>query len=52
MKAVRKDFKKISVASLGDYTEKIIDQFDDKTDALNNRVFKVESEVKSLSRQQ
>ncbi|WP_010531392.1 hypothetical protein [Lentibacillus jeotgali] len=40
------------VASLGDYTEKIIDHFDDKTDALNNRVFKVESEMKSLSRQQ
>ncbi|SFD68681.1 hypothetical protein SAMN05216238_103154 [Lentibacillus persicus] len=40
------------VASVGDYTEKIIDHFDDKTDVLNNRVFKVESEVKNLSRQQ
>ncbi|WP_017754150.1 hypothetical protein [Calidifontibacillus oryziterrae] len=39
------------VDSLGLYTERIIDHVDDKTEVLNKRVFKVESEIERLSRQ-
>lgn len=39
------------IVSLGDYTEKITEHVDDKTEALNKRVYKVESEIERLSRQ-
>ncbi|MGM0875280.1 MAG: hypothetical protein ACQEWV_10840 [Bacillota bacterium] len=39
------------IDSLGAYTEKIVDHVDDKTEVLNKRVFKVESEIERLSRQ-
>jgi len=39
------------VDSLGLYTEKIVQHVDNKTEVLNKRVFKVESEIERLSRQ-
>ncbi|MEI2665785.1 hypothetical protein [Rossellomorea sp. LJF3] len=39
------------VDSLGSYTEKIVDHLDDKTQALNKRVYNVESEIERLSKQ-
>ncbi|OIJ20769.1 hypothetical protein BKP45_08190 [Anaerobacillus alkalidiazotrophicus] len=39
------------IDSLGSYTEKIVEHVDDKTEVLNKRVFKVESEIERLSRQ-
>ncbi|WP_416828240.1 hypothetical protein [Ectobacillus polymachus] len=33
------------VDSLGLYTEKIVDHIDDKTEVLNKRVYKVETEI-------
>jgi hemerythrin-like domain-containing protein len=39
------------VDSLGAYTEKIVEHVDDKTEVLNKRVFKVESDIERLSRQ-
>jgi hemerythrin-like domain-containing protein len=39
------------VDSLGMYTEKIVEHVDNKTEVLNKRVFKVESEIERLSRQ-
>ncbi|MBD1380368.1 hypothetical protein IC621_09005 [Bacillus sp. IB182487] len=39
------------IDSLGAYTERIVDYVDDKTEVLNKRVFKAESEIESLSRQ-
>lgn len=39
------------IESLGTYTEKISGHVDDKTEVLNKRVYKVESEIERLSRQ-
>lgn len=39
------------IESLGTYTEKITEHVDDKTEVLNRRVYKVESEIERLSRQ-
>ncbi|MBT2641952.1 hypothetical protein J7I80_06930 [Bacillus sp. ISL-41] len=39
------------VDSLGFYTDKIVEHIDDKTEALNKRVYKVETEIERLSRQ-
>lgn len=39
------------IESLGDYTDKITEYVDDKTGALNKRVFLVETEIERLSRQ-
>lgn len=39
------------IDSLGSYTEKIVEHVDDKTEALNKRVYKVESEIERLNRQ-
>jgi hemerythrin-like domain-containing protein len=39
------------IDSLGSYTEKIVDHLDDKTQALNKRVYNVESEIERLSKQ-
>jgi len=39
------------VDSLGTYTDKIVDHIDDKTEVLNKRVYKVETEIERLSRQ-
>ncbi|MCP3739974.1 hypothetical protein [Rossellomorea sp. BNER] len=39
------------IDSLGAYTEKIVDHVDNKTEVLNKRVFKVESEIERISRQ-
>ncbi|MFP5115909.1 hypothetical protein ACSU64_26710 [Bacillaceae bacterium C204] len=39
------------VQSLGDYTEKMIQYTDDKTSALNKRIFRVETEIEKILRQ-
>lgn len=39
------------IDSLGAYTEKIVEHVDDKTAALNERVFKVETDIQRISRQ-
>lgn len=39
------------VDSLGLYTDKIVEHIDDKTEALNKRVYKVETEIERLSKQ-
>ncbi len=39
------------VDSLEFYTDKIVEHIDDKTEALNKRVYKVETEIERLSRQ-
>jgi chaperonin cofactor prefoldin len=38
------------VDSLGSYTEKIVDYVDNKTEALNKRVFTVETDIQRLFR--
>jgi chromosome segregation ATPase len=44
-------FQKNLVESLGTYTDKIIDHIDNRTEALNKRVYKVEADIEKLSRQ-
>ncbi|WP_144548504.1 TolC family protein [Bacillus sp. X1(2014)] len=39
------------IQSLGDYNEKMIQYPDDKTSALNKRIFRVETEIEKLLRQ-
>jgi len=39
------------IESLGDYTEKIVIHFDNKTDALNKRVYSIETDIQGLNRQ-
>ncbi|MBW8349160.1 hypothetical protein K0H71_06765 [Bacillus sp. IITD106] len=39
------------VDSIGLYTDHIVDYIDDKTEVLNKRVYKAESEIERLSRQ-
>jgi exonuclease VII small subunit len=39
------------IQSLGDYTEKMIQYTDDKTSALNKRIYHVETEIEKLIRQ-
>ncbi|PLS02447.1 hypothetical protein [Neobacillus cucumis] len=38
------------IQSIGDHTEKMIQYTDDKTDALNKRLFNVETEIEKLLR--
>ena len=47
LQSLQKNF----VDSLGMYTEKIVGHVEDKTEALNKRVYKVESEIERLNRQ-
>lgn len=39
------------IDSLGAYTEKIVEHVDDKTAALNRRVYNVETDIQRISRQ-
>ncbi|ESU33510.1 hypothetical protein G3A_06210 [Bacillus sp. 17376] len=39
------------IASLGLYTDKIVEHFDASTEVLNKRVYKAETEIERLSRQ-
>ncbi|RUQ30595.1 hypothetical protein ELQ35_06355 [Peribacillus cavernae] len=39
------------VVSISEYTEKIVDYVDDKTEALNKRVYQVETDLQRLSKQ-
>jgi hypothetical protein len=39
------------IQSIGDYTEKMIQYTEDKTSALNKRIFRVETEIEKLLRQ-
>ncbi|OEH93819.1 hypothetical protein [Bacillus solimangrovi] len=39
------------IENLGTYTEKIAEHVDNKTEVLNKRIYKVESEIERLSRQ-
>jgi hypothetical protein len=47
----KKDYKKTSFLSLGEYTDKIVNHFDNKTEALNKRVYAVETEIQRLIKQ-
>lgn len=40
------------IASLGLYTDKIVEHFDASSEVLNKRVYKVETEIERLNRQQ
>jgi chromosome segregation ATPase len=51
LKNEQKENHKSVIRYLGDYSEKIINHFDDKTDALNKRVFAVETELQRLTKQ-
>jgi uncharacterized phage infection (PIP) family protein YhgE len=51
LKNEQKENHKSVIRYLGDYSEKITDHFDNKTDALNKRVFAVETELQRLSKQ-
>jgi histidinol dehydrogenase len=51
LEAGQKKLEKNLIESLGTYTEKITEHHDDKTEVLNKRVFRVESEIERLSRQ-
>ena len=48
---IGKGFLENLVESLGLYTDRIVDHIDDKTEVLNKRVYKVETEIERLSRQ-
>jgi chromosome segregation ATPase len=54
IKEIKEDqdsFQKNIIISLGEYTDKITQYVDDKTEALNKRVFTVETEIQRLTRQ-
>jgi uncharacterized phage infection (PIP) family protein YhgE len=51
LKNEQKENHKSVIRYLGDYSEKITDHFDHKTDALNKRVFAVETEIQRLIKQ-
>jgi archaellum component FlaC len=50
LKSGQEQLQKNLIVSLGNYTEKIVEHVDDKTGALNKRVFAVETEVQRLTR--
>ncbi|WP_218781240.1 hypothetical protein, partial [Bacillus sp. EB106-08-02-XG196] len=50
LKIEQKENHKSVIKYLGDYSEKITDHFDNKTDALNKRVFAVETELQRLNK--
>lgn len=50
VKAGQERLQRNIMDSLGTYTEKIIEYFDNKTEVLNKRVYRVETEVERLSR--
>jgi flagellar capping protein FliD len=51
IKTKQDGFQKNIIDSIGQYTEKIVDYVDDKTEALNKRLFNVETEIQRLTRQ-
>lgn len=51
LKQGQQRLQKKFVDSLGAYTEKIIEHVDDKTAALNRRVYNVETDIQRISRQ-
>jgi peptidoglycan hydrolase CwlO-like protein len=51
LKNEQKENYKSVIRYLGDYSEKITNHFDNKTDALNKRVFAVETELQRLIKQ-
>ena len=51
LKTGQERFQKYIIQSLGEYTEKIAEHVDIKTEALNKRVFALESEIQRLTRQ-
>jgi chromosome segregation ATPase len=54
IKEIKEDqdrLQKNIIISLGEYTDKITQYVDDKTEALNKRVFTVETEIQRLTRQ-
>jgi len=51
LKIGQEKLQKNLIESLGAYTEKIAEHVDHKTEALNKRVFAVETEIQRLTRQ-
>jgi len=51
IKTGQEQLQKNIIESLGQYTEKIADHVDNKTAALNKRVYDVETEIQRLTRQ-
>ncbi|WML48427.1 hypothetical protein RCG23_24850 [Neobacillus sp. PS3-34] len=51
LKTGQEMLQKNIIVSLGQYTEKIAAHFDNKTEALNKRVYAVETEIQRLIRQ-
>jgi uncharacterized protein YoxC len=51
LNAEQKEGHKCVIRYLEDYSEKITNHFDNKTDALNKRVFTVETEIERLIKQ-
>jgi hemerythrin-like domain-containing protein len=51
IKTGQEQLQKNIIESLGQYTERIADHVDDKTSALNKRVYDVETEIQRLTRQ-
>jgi len=51
LEAGQEKLQKNLVESIGLYTDKIVDYVDDRTEVLNKRVYKVESEIERTSRQ-
>lgn len=51
IKAGQEQLQKNIIESLGQYTERIADHVDDKTAALNKRVYDVETDIQRLTRQ-
>jgi chromosome segregation ATPase len=51
LSAEQKEGHKCVIRYLEDYSEKITNHFDNKTDALNKRVFTVETEIERLIKQ-
>lgn len=51
VKTGQEKLQKSIIKSIGEYTEKIADYVDVKTEVLNKRVFKLETEVQRLTRQ-
>ncbi|WP_239984685.1 hypothetical protein [Lentibacillus sediminis] len=51
LEAGQEKLQKNLIENLGLYTDKIVDHFDNKTDALNKRVYEVETEIERLKKQ-
>ncbi|WP_188455898.1 hypothetical protein [Virgibacillus oceani] len=48
VKAGQERMQKNIIASLGEYTDRIVSHFDDRTEALNKRTFAVETKIERL----